>query len=185
MAPPTTLIATEALLVRARGGDRAAWGDLVHRYAHRVRVVLLAEGFSLAESQDLAQEAWASIWSKHQHGELSELQLPGLVIAQARFLGKDLRRRSRRTLVDVSSDDPVPPIDLQVVAAQQLRAVRAALAERPVQQQRIFLEAVDEQRPHADIAAREGLSLQRIRQILWEVRRALRSALEPDDGRKP
>jgi hypothetical protein len=37
---------------------------------------------------------------------------------------------------------------------------------------------VEEHVPHADLAREEGLSLQRVRQILWEVRVALRAAIE-------
>jgi DNA-directed RNA polymerase specialized sigma24 family protein len=64
------------------------------------------------------------------------------------------------------------------MAAQTLRRVEAVLGQRSAQQQRIFRRAVEEHVPHADLAREEGLSLQRVRQILWEVRVALRAAIE-------
>ncbi len=178
MAAPA--LDTLHLLARARTGDRSAWGDLAGHFSHRVKVALLADGLRLDEAQDLAQEAWASIWNKHQRGEIVDLQIPGLIIAQARFLAKDLRRRAQRAanLDPAPAGDDAPAADRQLVAAQQLQRVHLALADRSAQHQRIFRQAVEDQRPHADIAQREGLSLQRVRQILWEVRRALRSALD-------
>ena len=177
------LVVTDDLLTRARAGQSEAWGQLVERFAQRVRVVLLADGLSLAESQDVAQEAWASIWLKHQRGELPDLQLPGLVIAHARFLAKDARRRAQRVGPMSSERDEAQAVDLRLGAAQDLRRVRETLAQRSPQQQRIFSQAVEDLWPHAEIARAEGLSLQRVRQILWEVRCALRAVLEAEQER--
>ncbi len=176
----SALLETDDLLTRARAGESEAWGHLAQRSSHRVLVVLLAEGFRLEESQDLVQEAWAAIWMKHQRGEFVTLELPGLVIAHARFLAKDLRRRSRRPGPQPVEPEESPGVERRLGAAQALRRVQAALKERPAQQQRIFRHAVEELRPHADIAEAEGLSVQRVRQILWEVRRSLRNVLDPD-----
>ena len=173
---------TDDLLARAQAGDRAAWGGLAERYTHRVRLALLADGLGLDASRDLAQEAWTRLWARHQRGELPRLELPGLVVAQARFLAQDLRRRERAAPAPAQEPpEPVadaPPPDRQLAAAQALEQVQRVLATRPARQQRIFRLAVDEQRPHADIAAGEGLSLQRVRQIIYEVRCALRGALD-------
>lgn len=168
---------TEALLTRARTGDAAAWSELVARHSHRVRVALLADGLSLDDSRELMQATWALLWEKHRAGELPRLDLPGLAISQARFLAMDLRRRGART-VDAPPDEPVPAPVVRLEAAQALRRVEAALRTRPALHQRIFRLAVDEQRPHVEIAAAVGLSLQRVRQILCEVRRELRGAVD-------
>ncbi|MFZ5438435.1 MAG: RNA polymerase sigma factor [Myxococcota bacterium] len=162
---------------RARAGDRSAWGVLVERHTHRVRVALLADGLGLDDSRELAQATWVLLWEKQLRGELERLELPGLAIAQARFLAMDLRRRRAREL-DRDDEELAPSPAPRVEAAQTLQRLEAALRERPALQQRIFRLAVDEQRPHAEIAHAVGLSLQRVRQILWEVRRALRATLD-------
>jgi RNA polymerase sigma-70 factor (ECF subfamily) len=166
------------LLERARAGEREAWASLVERWRHRVVVALMAEGFGIEGARDLAQEAWAAIWDKHQRGELERLELPGLVIAHARLQAMDERRRARRSLSDGTERPPVPTAEPRLMAAQTLRRVEAVLGQRSAQQQRIFRRAVEEHVPHADLAREEGLSLQRVRQILWEVRVALRAAIE-------
>ena len=176
----SALVETDDLLARARAGESEAWGRLAQRSSHRVLVALLAEGFRLDESQDLAQEAWTAIWLKHQRGEFVTLELPGLVIAHARFLAKNLRRRSQRPGPQPAEPEVSPGAERRLGAAQALRRVQDALKVRSAQQQRIFRDAVEELRPHAAIAEAEGLSVQRVRQILWEVRRALRIVLEPD-----
>ncbi|MFO0599205.1 MAG: sigma-70 family RNA polymerase sigma factor [Myxococcaceae bacterium] len=166
------------LMQRARAGERDAWASLVERWRHRVVVALMAEGFGVEGARDLAQEAWAAIWDKHQRGELDQLELPGLVIAHARLLAKDQRRRARRALTDGTEEPAVAPVEPRVIAAQTLRRVEAVLGQRPAQQQRIFRRAIEQHIPHADLASEEGLSLQRVRQIIWEVRTALRAELE-------
>ncbi|MFT3709421.1 MAG: sigma-70 family RNA polymerase sigma factor [Archangium sp.] len=165
------------LMARARAGEREAWTKLIERWGHRVVVTLLAEGFGIEGARDLAQEAWAAIWDKHQRGELPTLELPGLVITQARFLAMDQRRQRRRALSDAPAE-PVLTTESRFIAAQTLRQVETVLASRSGQQQRIFRRAVEQQSPHAEIARDEGLSVQRVRQIIWEVRCALRGAVE-------
>jgi DNA-directed RNA polymerase specialized sigma24 family protein len=170
----TLLLPTCQLETRAQNGDRKAWCALVERYGHRVRVALMAEGLRMAEADELAQEAWTLVWSKHQRGELPDLQLPGLVVAQARFLAMDIRRATRRVTATFAPEAG-PAVDAQYAAHEELHQVREKLSRRSTQQQRIFRNAVVELKPHADIAAEEGLSLQRVRQIIWEIRQALRS----------
>ena len=125
------------LLERARAGEREAWASLVERWRHRVVVALMAEGFGIEGARDLAQEAWAAIWDKHQRGELERLELPGLVIAHARLLAMDERRRARRSLSDGTERPPVPTAEPRLMAAQTLRRVEAVLGQRSAQQQRI------------------------------------------------
>lgn len=173
----------EELVANAVHGSRSAWDSLILKHRRRVVVALLADGHSLDEASELAQEAWARLWVAQQSGKLERLELPGLVVTQARFLAKDAwrRRKTRAEAADElgAAEEPhVPSSEAQVSTRQQLQRVQAALTTLPASQQRIFRLAQDEGLPHADIAAKVGLSLQRVRQIIWEVRTALRAAME-------
>jgi RNA polymerase sigma-70 factor (ECF subfamily) len=164
-------------------GSRPAWDALIHKYRRRVLVALLADGHSLDEAGELAQEAWVRLWAAQQAGKLERLELPGLAVAQARFLAKDAWRRqktrsSAAAALGTTAAVEVPSSEAQVSTRQQLLRVQAALETLPASQQRIFRLAQTEGLPHADIAAQVGLSLQRVRQIIWEVRTALRAAME-------
>lgn len=168
---------TQALLKRARLGDGPAWSALVERHTHRVCVALLADGLGLDDARELVQATWALLWEKHRAGELPRLELPGLAISQARFLAMTHRRRSARAVDEVPEEagpSPAPRLE----AAQLIARAETALRGCPALQQRVFRLAVEDQRPHVEIAAEVGLSLQRVRQILWEVRRVLRAAID-------
>ena len=173
---------TEARLCdRAKAGDRACFGELVTRHARRVIVTLLAEGLSLDVAKDVTQEAWTRIWA--ERGQLLRLTLPGLAITQALFIARDLGRRARISpTVNQELDTQVPAIiplaEARLQSGQSLARVRAKLATLTERQRVVFELACGEGIPHAEIAKRCEISLQRVRQIIWEVRGQLRATLE-------
>lgn len=175
----------EALLASARLGAREAWGVLIARHQRRVLVALLAEGLGLHDARDVSQDAWVRVWQQHQAGALASLQLPGVVVTQARFLARDLLRRRRAAphegqaaVPDAAS--PTPSAESALASAQSLKRVSLALARQPESKQQVFRLACDEGVAHEEIARRVGLSTQRVRQVVWEVRCALRAALEEE-----
>jgi RNA polymerase sigma-70 factor (ECF subfamily) len=174
----TEVDAEAGLVARALGGERAAWDQLISRYRRRVVVALLAEGLSLEQADEVCQEAWSRLWAQQQRGGLDRLELPGLAVTQARFIARDGYRRARLAESIPPGDEATGSPDAAAISRQQLEQVARALGTFPVQQQRIFRLAQHEGLPHADIAERVGLSLQRVRQIIFEVRVKLRAQLE-------
>jgi RNA polymerase sigma factor (sigma-70 family) len=175
---------------RALAGERAAWDALVSRYHHRVVVSLLARGIRVDRAHELAQETWARLIQQQQKGMLTELRLPQLALAQAAFLAADEARRVRRESLAGAVEElpeshhPVDPsvsAERRLLSEEQLSRAQAALQQCSASAQRVFQLACDGQElPHAEVAARVGLSVQRVRQILCEVRKKLRSALEEE-----
>ncbi len=178
-SPPD--LAESALAGRALQGDRAAWEQLIAQHSRRVHVTLLAAGLSMDDAKDLTQDVWARLWSQIRTGALRVLQLPGIAVTQAQFMAKDLLRR-RRTVqfrddtnlaeADLRADET--PVDSALSSAQTLARVRQALEQLPASQRLVFELAIEDGVPHAEIASRVGLSTQRVRQIIWEVRVRLR-----------
>lgn len=176
----------EAACSAALQGSVAAWDLLIGRYQRRVVVSLLAQGVRLERAEELAQDAWARLIQLQREGRLTRLELPGLVLAQARFLFlESLRERSPSTLSLPQSEearqvrDPAPSAEDRLVDADQLQWARK-LAEGFSRNTRAVMEAVyaDPGASHREIAARVGLSVQRVRQILCEVRGKVRAGLE-------
>jgi RNA polymerase sigma-70 factor (ECF subfamily) len=169
------------------GGDRDAWNALVQRHNHRVVVALLARGVRIDRAKDIAQEAWIRLVEQQRLGRLDRLQLPGLAITQATFLALEAARREH-------ADRRHDPIDEPVIAAA-LRDPRDDAESRFMTEERVSraVEVLAGCSPsarnvfrlayggdglsHAEVAKRVGLSLQRVRQILCEVRAKLRAAL--------
>jgi RNA polymerase sigma factor (sigma-70 family) len=190
--------ATEERVVEALalGGERDAWGELARRHTRRVVVALLSRGTPLDLAEDLAQEAWLRLIRNQQAGRLASISLPGLAIAQAGWLLRELRRSERRR--DALTGPALPLSELEdsrepaaaspdpahaAASRERLDRVRREL-QRCSPGARAVFDAVygPAGRSQTEVAGELGLSLQRVRQILCEVRARLRSALLEVEG---
>ena len=162
--------------------DNSLWNGLIRQHDHRVLVSVLALGLAPDLAREVVQAAWVRLMERHAAGELDVLELPGLAIRQARFLAIDRLRRARTErrvlgkVVELAPQaDSYEDLERRVVSRQRLQRVIAALAGCPPVAQTLF-RLVYSERPmtHAEAAAEVGLSVQRVRQILCETRKAVR-----------
>jgi RNA polymerase sigma-70 factor (ECF subfamily) len=164
----------------------ATWNQLIRRHDHGVVVALLARGLPLARARELAQDAWGLIYERWAEGRLSQVELPGLIITQALFLASTERRRARPRLELGEEEwnelvDPAPTAEKRAADRQLVDKALTALESLSPRARSIFLSAYGRSdAPHAQVAAAFGISVQRVRQTLCEVRAKLRRALEED-----
>lgn len=183
---PTAESPADPLGARAEAGERAAWEALVALHDRRIVVSLLARGVPIDRARDLAQETWARLWEQHREGKLGRLELPGLAVRQAAFLAMDearRRARSRDAELDEASDvvDGSPPSDDSLASKEQIARAISEIGRLTPRARQVFAEVYERpDRPHAETAERLGLSVQRLRQTLCEVRARLRAAMEDD-----
>jgi RNA polymerase sigma factor (sigma-70 family) len=164
------------------------WAQAIAAHQHRVVLSLVAVGFSFERAGDLANEAWARLIEKDRAGTLGEVKLPGLAIVQARYLAWDERRREalqarhHQQTAAVGEEllvDRNPDPEQRLLSRQQARQALAAVAAAPLSAQRLLqLLYAEPGLPHAQAAAALGLSVQRVRQILCELRKRVRAVLE-------
>ncbi len=161
------------------------WDELIAVHGRRVVVALLGHGLPLERAKEVAQETWAKLMEQHARGAFAELKLPGLAITQALFFARDEARRDRRRrtapLPEASEVlvDPGGTAETELLSREQSALALAVVQRLPQNARRVFELAYEEPGlPHLEIATRVGLSVQRVRQILCEVRKALREALE-------
>ena len=184
-APRMTAAALPEAELRAQAltGDRTAWGELIARHDHRVVLSLVARGIRLGDARDLAQQAWAQLMAQQRAGRLERIELPGLAIRQAGFLALDAARRpaAHPGRHDRAEDvaDPAASIEERLIRREELARAQAELARCSASARAVFdlLYAHPGMR-HGEAARRLGLSVQRVRQILCEVRARLRAAIE-------
>lgn len=175
------------LPARALSGDVAAWNALVARHDRRVVVALLARGVPLDRAKDLAQEAWMRLVEQQRAGRLAELKLPALAITQAVFLSLDASRRASRERaggLDELGDaaDPRPGPDERLDSERRLACAERALAGCSPSARRVFGRVFSgEGLSHAEVAVEVGLSTQRVRQIVCELRKRVRAALDEEE----
>jgi RNA polymerase sigma-70 factor (ECF subfamily) len=181
------------LAVRALAGESGAWDEIVRRHSHRVLVTLLARDVPLDLAEDLVQEAWVRLIQRQREGRLGRMEVPGLVIAQARWLALEAERTHRRRqniagptetldeLKDVA--DPAAGPDQRAVDRDRWETLCQELDRCPARAREVFISVYGPRgRSHEDVARRLGLSLQRVRQIICEVRARLRRVLERGDS---
>lgn len=163
------------------------WKDAVSQHDHTVVLSLLAAGLRLDDARDVAQETWLRLMEVHAAGRLARVELPGLAIRQAAFIVADRSRAGRlRVQAELTEAQELASpsrADQPSLARELLQGVEAGLAVSTVREQGVFrsvLESPDA--PHRELAEREGLSVQRFRQVLCNVRAKLRAALSGDES---
>jgi RNA polymerase sigma-70 factor (ECF subfamily) len=165
------------------------WQEAIREHNRRVVVSLLALGLQLADAEDTAQRAWMKLMKQHEEGKLLVVKLPGLAITQARFfalssLRQDGKRESKTDRIDAGGvvlSFPTQP-ESQLLSKEQLAKALAVLSNSHDNAQRVFRMLYDDPPPtHAQVAEKIGLSVQRVRQILWEVRKKMRDAMSEGD----
>jgi len=170
----------------ALAGDQDAWNALITKHNHRVVVSLLARGVSIERAKEIAHEAWLKLILQQRLGRLPHLALPGVAITQAGYLALD-DQRSARAACEVPFDDALalaipegaPNAEERLLRKEQVQQAHAALARMSPSTRRVFkLIYQDPDLSHAEAARRSGLSVQRVRQIICEVRSKLRVVLE-------
>jgi RNA polymerase sigma-70 factor (ECF subfamily) len=132
-----------------------------------------------AQARDMAQEAWMRLIRQAADHKLDRLQLPGLVIRQALFLARTFARKDPPPTDAVMVDDVEPSVEQRFLSAERLAHATSVVATLHPSAQRVFqMVYAQSSMSHADIAAHLGLSVQRVRQIVCEVRKKLRGSLE-------
>lgn len=188
-------LSEEELIRGALAGDNDCWSALIARHNHKVVVALLARGIPLEQAKELAQETWLRLLEQQRAARLTELRLPGLAIVQARFLAASARRRSalpqQAAAVPLANEGeqyaqtsalaaaPLALADEQMISQQQLQRVVSALQTCPPTSRRAFQMVYENpELPYAEVAEQLGLSTQRVKQIVCEVRKHLRAVLK-------
>jgi len=189
-----------ALAELALTGSPDAWDEIARRHTRKVIVALLARGVPLDEAEDAAQSAWLRLVEQQRSGRLTSMKLPGLAIVQADWLARESRRTRLRRLAiaavvppavpacgEAEGQDPRGDPERQMIMGERMEVVRRAIEGCPPRAREVFRAVYGaDARNHADVALELGLSLQRVRQTLCEVRARVRAALaaaEREDAR--
>ncbi len=167
--------------------ERVAWEAMIRTHGPRVLAHLVASGVRIDQAKELANDAWTKLLESQREGRLtmSEMKMPGLILRQATFLAIDAARRRRLQEMPLEAPEAVdeaPGIEEVLTSREQLERARTAFDGASRAEQRIFL-ALYEQ-PHLtarEIADQLALSPQRVKQVAYEIRKRIRTALEEED----
>jgi RNA polymerase sigma-70 factor (ECF subfamily) len=158
------------------------WSSYAALYGRRVWLAIVALGVAPDRAHDVAQEVWMKLMKQAEQGALPTVEMPGLALAQARFAALDELRRVKAAAASNASEAQSLPDERDpqriAIAREGVERARAALVRCSAREEEVFRLAFVDSLPHAAIADRVGLSVQRVRQILCEVRKRLKAELE-------
>lgn len=180
-----------ALCEAALAGSNAAWNQLIARHDGAVRRKLLALGLPLHIAEEVAQETWSTLILRARQGTFTHLELPGLARRQATFLGLDALRRAAvqrprelpweaeevAALISAAEQRQHEDDSSRMERAEQDAQLWRAVRNLPPNMQEVVAMYYQEELNAPQIAARRGISEQRVRDVLCEARRRLRAAL--------
>jgi len=138
-------------------------------------------------AEEIVQETWARLVSKTRDGALERIELPGLAITQAIHLSLDdarARKVQAASSVEETTDalavaDPSPGVLDRMMSREALERALTELERCPPKAREVFTLVYDNpELAHVEAARKAGLSVQRLRQTLCEVRARLRAVLE-------
>jgi RNA polymerase sigma-70 factor, ECF subfamily len=138
---PGDLQADQDALGRAATGDASGLAALYDGYARPVYSLALRILRDPSDAEDVVQEVFFQAWRQASRYDPSRGAVAAWLLNQTRSRAIDrLRaRRARPAPADVTSSseevvDPSPALDWQVLSAEQVTLVRAAIDELPVLQ---------------------------------------------------
>lgn len=159
--------------------DKAAFADLFHHFAPRVKAFLMKGGASAAMAEDITQEVMATLWTKAHMFDPARASVSTWIFTIARNRKIDvLRKQKRPEPEDLPWMSDYEPDQEDVFAmAQEAGQLARAVAELPEKQKQLVERAFYGDLSHSEIALETGLPLgtikSRIRLALDRLRHAM------------
>lgn len=172
----------QALVARAKAGDRTAMGHLYQAHAPRVYTVIrrLAGDDHLA--QDLSQEAWVRAFEKLHLFRGDAAFGTWLYRLATNVALNRLRRSSRRDEVETEGGTPRAPAGTDDTVVNR-RVLEEALDRLPPGYRRVLVLHDVEGWTHEEIASKLGVSSGTSKSQLHKARARMRELIAPTRGR--
>jgi len=155
------------LVIRAGGGDRQAWDQLVERYAPLIWCICFQYRLSDAHTEDVSQAVWLHL-IEYVDSRRDPAAVPGWLAATTRRECHRIRR-STRTLppsgreLQNMPDDQTATAEAELLTAERDAALREAFAGLPPVGQRLLAMLIsDPPAPYAEISAKLGIPAESI-----------------------
>ena len=199
-APNATLTADEQDIIwmmRVRGGDRQAFGELVECHQQRVvGTVARMLGSDSADAEDIGQQVFLRVWKSAARYEPSAKFTTWLYTITRNLVFNELRRRKHRPVVSLESEPPhdhtgrdsgdssarfedslAPSPDATLLQVELQEAINTAIAGLPETQRLALVLRRYEELSYEEIAAVLNLTVPAVKSLLFRARVLLREKL--------
>ena len=179
-------LSDESLLAGMSSGDPDAAAAFVRRYQARVFGLALSILADRAAAEEVAQETFLRAWRHGAGFDARRGRVSTWVLTIARNLAVDATRLRRAhpldpvTLVAVCERNQEGEVDDPHVAADEIRRLRRALAELPLEQKTTLVQAAFYGRTAREISEAEGVPLGTVKTRIRAAMLKLHAVLEAD-----
>jgi RNA polymerase sigma-70 factor (ECF subfamily) len=183
---PSDTPSDETLMTALAAGDSAALDTLMLRWQRPLQAYLLRHLGNEADALDLAQETFVRLYrarARYRPGARFTTWMFQIALNLARDHARKRARRRTDSLEDAAPGStaglasPGPTPDLAVRRAEEIAAVRSALAALPDELREVLVLFEYEDLSHARIAEIIGASPKAVETRLYRAREKLRSSL--------
>lgn len=163
--------------------DEAAFNRLFRHLSPRLQHWLWNTGSSIQVAEDLAQEAFASLWRKASQFDSSRANVAAWLFTIARNLRVDRFRGAAELIESLDEHDsdqfvsPDPSPEALLLAKQQAERIRWALRQLPEEHSSLFRLAYYDQKSQSIIAADLSLPLGTVKTRMRRASARLRDLL--------
>ena len=198
-APNATLTTDEQDIIwmmRVRGGDRAAFAELVECHQQRVvGTVARMLGADAAEAEDIGQQVFLRVWKSAVRYEPTAKFTTWLYTITRNLVFNELRRRKHRPVTSFDAEPPdgmagaggdptsrfedfqAPAPDATLLQAELQEAISAAIAQLPEAQRMAIVLRRHEELSYEEISSVLRLSVPAVKSLLFRARVLLRERL--------
>jgi RNA polymerase sigma-70 factor (ECF subfamily) len=153
-APDLDAQACVARIVAIR--DREAFKILFLAFAPKVKTYLIRHGASVAQAEELAQEALLTVWRKAEYYDPARASVAAWLFTIARNLRIDAIRKEQSAMAYALASPPAEaseqsPEDDRETAEREAR-LREAVSVLPAEQMEVVRLSFFHDKPHAEIA---------------------------------
>jgi RNA polymerase sigma-70 factor (ECF subfamily) len=165
-----------------RSQDRDAFARLHRHFAPKLAGWMARAGVGPAQVEDIVQDCMVALWRKAPLYDPAQASVSTWIFTICRNLRVDhARRRANRDMLpleDWDDMDDSPDGEGALIAAESETQVREALAQLPLEQKQVLIEAYFADKPQSAIAQELGLPLGTVKSRLRLALAKLRARLE-------
>jgi len=177
-----------ALMLRVKGGDEAAFQELVERHQYRIIGTVAKMLGSESDAEDIAQQVFVRVWQSAPRYQPDAKFTTWLLTITRNLVFNEMRRRRRSKLVAMESEDDERRFeqfaDAGAKSARELAseaelqaAISREIAALPEAQRMAVILRRFEEMPYEEIAKVLGTSVPSVKSLLFRARTELRSRL--------
>ena len=179
---PTVVSVDNALVEAVCGGDQAALGRIIDRYAAYVGAVvwnIIRGRLTRADEEELVSDVFLTLWESADKVRPGKLRGYLAVIARRRAINA-LRSAKRAAPLELEDDElpiPAPGPEDDFLRREEYEALRQTVDALPEPDRTIFIRHYFFYEKTAPIAEALGLNVNTVQMKLWRGRERLRRAL--------